>query len=48
MSNTTKTSAIIASAKRFAEDKKAIRAYIKGELTLKDLNDRGIKLAMPI
>ncbi|WP_286707256.1 hypothetical protein [Flavobacterium sp. 38-13] len=48
MSKNKNTSAIIASAKKFADDKKAIRAYIKGELTLKDLNERGIKLAMPL
>ena len=39
---------IISSAKKFLEDKEAIRAYIKGELTLEALNERGIKLTMPI
>lgn len=42
------TAKIISSAKKFLEDKKAIRAYIKGETTLKALNEKGIKLNMPV
>ncbi len=39
---------IISSAKRFLEDKKVVGAYLRGEVTKKALDDRGIKLAMPI
>ncbi|MDN3676647.1 hypothetical protein QWY90_04905 [Flavobacterium paronense] len=42
------TAKIVSSAKKFLEDKKAIRAYIKGEITLQALNERGIKLNMPV
>jgi len=43
-----KNKQILFSAKKFLEDKKAIRAYSKGEITLEELNERGIKLAMPV
>lgn len=39
---------IIESAKKILEDKKYIRAYMKGEISKEVLNERGIKLAMPI
>lgn len=39
---------IIASSKKFLEDKKAMRAYLRGEITLEALYERGIKLTMPI
>lgn len=32
----------------YMEDKKYIRAYLKGEKTRSELYERGIKLAMPI
>lgn len=39
---------ISSSTKKFLEDKKAIRAYLKGEITLETLNEKGIKLSMPL
>ncbi len=39
---------ILAAAKKLVADKKAIIAYSKGEITKKELNDRGVKLAMPL
>lgn len=36
------------SAKKFIADKKAIRAYLRGEIPKKTLDERGIKLAMPL
>lgn len=39
---------ILLSAKKLVDDKKVIRAYLRGEKNLKDLNDKGIKLAMPV
>ena len=38
----------ILSAKKLLEDKKQISKYLRGEITLKDLNDQGIKLSMPL
>lgn len=32
----------------YIEDKRYIRAYLKGEKTRSELNERGIKLRMPI
>ncbi len=32
----------------YMEDKKYIRAYLKGEKTRSELDERGIKLAMPL
>lgn len=42
------TKQILSSAKKFLEDKKVVSAYLRGEATKKDLDDRGIKLAMPL
>lgn len=39
---------IIQAAKKLVEDKKSILAYSKGEISKKELNERGIKLAMPL
>lgn len=39
---------ILDSAKKYLEDKKIVSAYLRGEATKKDLDDRGIKLAMPL
>ena len=39
---------IIAAAKKMVENKKALIAYSKGEISKKELNERGIKLAMPL
>lgn len=35
-------------AKKFIAEQKAIRAYLRGEITRKTLNERGIKLKMPL
>jgi hypothetical protein len=34
--------------KKIIEDKKAISAFIRGEKSIKDLHERGIKFANPI
>ena len=39
---------IIQAAKKLVQDKKDIIRYSKGELTKKQLNDKGIKLTMPL
>ena len=39
---------IISKAQKVIEDKKSIQAYLRGEILLKDLNDKGIKPAMPL
>lgn len=39
---------IIAAAKKMVENKKAVIAYSKGEISKKELNERGVKLAMPL
>tara|TARA_R110001606_G_scaffold399265_1_gene583062 strand:- start:137432 stop:137596 length:165 start_codon:yes stop_codon:yes gene_type:complete len=39
---------IIAAAKKLVEDKKSILAYSKGEISKEELNERGVKLAMPL
>jgi hypothetical protein len=36
------------SAKKIVDDKKLVRDYLNGKITLKALDDKGIKLAMPI
>lgn len=33
---------------KIVEDKKAISAFIRGEISMKELHDRGIKFADPI
>lgn len=38
----------IVSVKKMLEDKKQISKYLRGEISLKDLNDQGIKLSMPL
>ncbi len=39
---------VIAAAKKMVETKKAVIAYSNGEISKKELSDRGIKLAMPL
>ena len=39
---------IIQAAKKVMRDKKAIIAYTRGEITKKELDERGVKLAMPL
>jgi len=39
---------IISSAKKLLEDKKLVTAYLRGEVTKKTLDDRGVKLEMPL
>ena len=39
---------IVAAAKKMVETKKAVIAYSNGEISKKELSDRGIKLAMPL
>jgi thiazole synthase ThiGH ThiG subunit len=39
---------VIAAAKKMVEDKKAVIAYSNGQLTKKELSEKGIKLAMPL
>ncbi len=39
---------ILLSAKKMLDDKQTVRAYLRGEKSKKDLNDKGIKLAMPL
>ncbi|WP_162927093.1 hypothetical protein [Flavobacterium psychrotrophum] len=41
-------SQILTSAKKFLEDKKMVSAYLRGEVTKEALDDKGIKLAMPL
>lgn len=38
----------IEQAKKFLENQRIIKRYLKGEITKKQLDDKGIKLAMPI
>lgn len=42
------TTQIVSSAKKFLEDKKIVSAYLRGEVSKKTLDDRGIKLTMPL
>ena len=35
-------------AKDFLADKGLVLSYLKGEITLNTLNDRGVKVAMPL
>lgn len=39
---------IIQAAKKVMQDKKVIIAYTQGKITKKELNERGVKLAMPL
>jgi hypothetical protein len=39
---------IISSAKKILEDKKLVSAYLRGEISKERLDERGIKLAMPL
>jgi|GEM_PF-3345420 len=39
---------IIQAAKKIVQDKKAIIAYSQGKITKKELDERGVKLAMPL
>lgn len=39
---------IIKAAKKLVQNKKDIIAYSQGKLTKKDLDEKGIKLAMPL
>lgn len=39
---------ILSAAKKYLEDKKIVAAYLRGEVTKKALDERGIKLAMPL
>ena len=39
---------VIDFVKKMAEDKKMVRAYMRGEISKNDLDAKGIKLAMPI
>lgn len=35
-------------AKKFLENQKNIKRYLKGEISKKQLNEKGVKLAMPV
>lgn len=35
-------------AKKFVNEQEAIQAYLRGEITRENLNERGIKLKMPL
>ncbi len=48
MKSVSKNKSMVLSAKKLIEDKKDVRAYLRGEKSMKDLNDKGIKLAMPL
>lgn len=48
MKTTINKEQIISSAKKFLEDKKLVSSYIKGEITKKELDERGIKFTMPL
>jgi len=48
MENKANTNKIISSAKKLYEDKRLVSAYLRGEVTKKTLDDRGVKLAMPL
>lgn len=39
---------IIQAAKKIVQDKKAIIAFSEGKITKKELDEKGIKLAMPL
>ena len=39
---------IISAAKKLIADKKSIIVYSKGEISKKELDDRGVRLAMPL
>ncbi|MEQ8879086.1 MAG: hypothetical protein RLQ12_05615 [Cyclobacteriaceae bacterium] len=39
---------IIQAAKKVIQDKKVIIAYTQGKITKKELDERGVKLAMPL
>jgi hypothetical protein len=39
---------IVQSVSKLISDKDAVRSYIKGNMTLKSLSDKGIKLAKPL
>lgn len=39
---------IIQAAKKIMQDKKDIIAYTQGKITKKELDERGVKLAMPL
>jgi hypothetical protein len=36
------------SAKKFIADKKSVGLYLKGQISIKTLHEKGIKLTMPI
>lgn len=46
--DTQKSHNIVLAAKKLLEDKKLIAAYLRGEITKDVLDERGIKLAMPV
>ena len=48
MNNQKDTGKILSSAKKFLEDKKLVSAYLRGEVSKEILDDKGIKLAMPL
>jgi len=48
MSKKINKSLILKSAKKIAKDKELLRSYLNGEITLKTLNDKGIRVSMPI
>jgi hypothetical protein len=48
MTSLSKNKTLALSAKKLLEDKKMVRAYLRGEKSIKDLNDKGIRLAMPL
>ena len=39
---------VVAAAKKMVESKKNIIAYSKGKISKKELNEKGVKLAMPL
>jgi hypothetical protein len=48
MKNLNKNKTLAVSANKLLEDKTIVRAYLRGEKSIKDLNDKGVKLAMPL
>lgn len=48
MTTSAKKEKIISAAKKFLDDKKIVAAYLRGEVTKETLDERGIKLALPL
>jgi len=46
--NNSHTELIVKSVAKMVTDKEAVRAYIKGDVSIKDLKSKGIKFAKPL